>query len=431
MRSRNPLTTTLAWLLAASAVSAQTFVISGKRPSRLMESVGPTVTSLTVPAFPGAHAIWGAQGQDSRGHLWFGVTAEKTAVPSAHLFEYDPAAGRIADRGNVVAQLQAAGLLRPGEHQAKIHSRIVQGPDNYLYFASMDEEGESMSGARAPTWGGHLWRLKLDGDRWEHLLTAPEALIAVGGGDRFVYTLGYFGHVLYRFDTTTSEIKHVAVGSVDGHISRNFVVDYRGHAYVPRLRNQTDGLGRSAVRVSIAEFTGDLREIKDTPIDYDIYVNEKNPTESHGIVALQEMTDGSWFFITHVGFLFHIVPPARGSEANDDAPAEVVRHSWFHPNGRAYTASLFTTDGSTTLLGLAHDNLATGGSGNYQWLTCDVIALACRVAPFDLQGPDRGSLAGSSLYGSMTRDAEGNHYVVGTAARGLAPLILRVEPRKR
>src|SRR4029077_14421392 len=130
--------------------------------------------------------------------------------------------------------LSRAGLLRVGEHQAKIHSKIVQGPDGWLYFASMDEEGEKDDGSALPKWGGHLWRLRLSTNRWEHLLSTPEALLAVGGGDRFIYALGYFDHVLYEFDTRTGEIRHVRVGAVDGHISRNVLVDYRGHVFVPR-----------------------------------------------------------------------------------------------------------------------------------------------------------------------------------------------------
>lgn len=419
--------------LTASVFSGQTLMISGKRPARMTESVGPQVTLLPIPSFPGAHAIWGSTGQDSRGHLWFGVTTERIPVPSAHLFEYDPDRGRMFDRGNVVDHLKASGVLRAGEHQAKIHSRIVQGPDDYLYFASMDEEGEASNGTRLPTWGGHLWRLKLDTYQWEHLFAAPEALIAVGGGDRFIYTLGYFGHVLYRFDTKSGTVNHVRVGSVDGHVSRNVVVDHRGHAYVPRLREETNARGQQVVRVSIVEFAGDLREIKSTPIDVDQYLQGGNPTESHGIVALQEMTDGSWFFTTHVGFLFHVVPPPRGTDgrSGDDAPADVVRVSWFHPNGRTYPASLFTSDGTRTLLGLAHDNLVDGASGLYQWLTCDVVTISCRVAPFEVAGGDLVSR--SSLYGSATRDAQNNHYVVGIGPSSgtNGPIVLRVEPRKR
>ena len=34
----------------------------------------PAVTMVPIPYFNGANAIWGATGQDARGHIWFGVT---------------------------------------------------------------------------------------------------------------------------------------------------------------------------------------------------------------------------------------------------------------------------------------------------------------------------------------------------------------------
>ena len=409
---------------AIAADPTAQILISGKHPSRRIESVGPQIEEVAVPPFSGAHAIWGATGRDSRGHIWFGVTAGNAPVPSAHLVEYDPDAGRAVDRGDVVDHLKQAGILRVGEQQAKIHSRIVQGPDECLYFASMDEEGEQSDGTRLPTWGSHLWRLTLATGRWEHLLAAPEALIAVGAGDRFVYALGYFGHVLYQYDTKTRATKHVTVGSVGGHVSRNFIVDFRGHAYVPRLRNEEAALGRRVVRVSLVEFDSELREVKETRLDPDHYLYGANPTDSHGMTGLQEMADRSWFFTTHVGFLFHIVPPSiRDASVPNDAPADIVSVSWFHPSGRTYVASLFTSDGTNTLLGVSHDILVERGVPGYQWLTCDVGALACRVAPFESTGT-----AGSALYGSSTRDAHGDYYVVGTVG-GDRPIVLRVRPR--
>lgn len=415
------------------AASASVQLISGKHPSRWIEKTGPQVTRIPVPAFPGAHAIWGSTGRDSSGHVWFGVSAVGNPEPSAHLFEHDPATGHTTDRGNVVDQLKLTGVWRPGEHQAKIHSRIVQGPDNFVYFASMDEEGETEDGSRGPTWGGHLWRLKMGADRWQHLFSAPEALIAVANGDRFVYALGYYGHVLYQYDTQTGASKHVEVFSVDGHVSRNFVVDFRGHAFVPRLRAETTRLDARRVRVSMVEFDTALREVQETPLDSSHYLHDDNPTQSHGITGIQEMADRSWYFTTHVGFLFHIVPPGTaGSGADANKAADVVSVSWFHPNGRTYVASLFTPDGSKTLVGLAHDNLVAGGQSGYQWLTCDVVAVACREAPFEIAGTATNVLSGASLYGSTTRDQSGDYYVVGAIPSengGSGPVVLRVHPR--
>lgn len=412
--------------------SAQKLLITGKRPLPMIESIGPQVARLALPPFSGAHAIWGSTGQDATGNIWFGVTAGSTSVPSAHLFQYDPPTDRFTDRGDVVSQLAAAGVARPGEHQSKIHSRIVEGPDSYLYFSSMDEEGEHEDGSKLPTWGGHLWRMSLATYKWEHLLATPEALIAVGAGDRFVYALGYFGHVLFQFDTKTRDVRRVPVGSVAGHVSRNFVVDYRGHAYVPRVRANAESLGRRTLRVSLVEFGTDLQELKETPLEEEHYF-DRNPTTSHGITGLQEMADGSWYFSTHVGFLYRIQPPARSASV-DPASAEVTRVGWLHPNGAMYVASLFSSDRADTLLALAHNIISEGATGKYSWLTFDMKNGVSRVAPFTVPNMDDLVVSRWLLYGSATRDAQGNHYVVGigsTGTTGSGPLAFRVTPRQR
>jgi hypothetical protein len=420
------------FVVAASlaTINAQKLLITGKRPRPLIESTGPDVAQLALPAFDGAHAIWGSTGQDDTGHLWFGVTAEGT--PSAHLFEYDPSIDQFTDRGDVVSQLSLAGILRTGEHQAKIHSRIVQGPDRYLYFSSMDEEGEHEDGSQLPRWGGHLWRMSLDTHKWEHLLATPEALIAVGAGDRFIYALGYFGHVLFQFDTKSRAVKRSPIGSVGGHVSRNLVVDYRGHAYVPRVRGETEALGRPPLNVSLVELGTDLQEVKATPLETEHYF-EGSPTDMHGITGVQEMADGSWYFTTHVGFLYHIQPPPRSADVDHADAAAVTRVGWLHPNGAMYVASLFTTDGSDTLLALSHNVIGQGATGRYQWLTFELKTGVSRVAPFVVASLDEAVTSRSSFYGSSTRDAQGHHYVVGVTPTGTrtVPIVLRVTPRKR
>src|SRR5207244_299265 len=100
---------------------------------------------------------------------------------SAHLFEFDPSTEVFSDRGNVVAELERLGIRRLHETQMKIHSRIVQASDGFLYFSSMDESGEADDGSKLPTWGRHLWRRGPSGV-WEHLAATPEALIAVATG---------------------------------------------------------------------------------------------------------------------------------------------------------------------------------------------------------------------------------------------------------
>ncbi len=254
----------------------------------------------------------------------------------------------------------------------------------------------------------------------------------MAAGDRYVYALGYFGHVLFQFDTATRDIRRIPVGSLGGHVSRNFVVDYRGHAFVPRLRIATESLGRRAAGVSIVELGTNLEELKETPLEPEHYF-DRSPTATHGITGVQEMADGSWYFTTHVGFLYRIQPPARSTPV-DHGAATVSRVGWVHPNAQMYIASLFTADGATTLMALSHDIFGEGATGRYQWLTFDMKTGVTRVAPFAVGGMDEPVVSRLLLYGSSAQDAQGNPYVVGVAPNGqggTAPIVLRVTPRKR
>ena len=131
----------------------------------------PRAKVIEIPHFPGAHAIWGSTGRDSRGHIWFGVSADG-GDHSAHLMEYDPVRNEVTDRGDVISELKAAGLYKPGERQIKIHSRIVPADDGYLYFSSADEQGEEADGSAPPKWGSHLWRLRPGDERWRQQVGA-------------------------------------------------------------------------------------------------------------------------------------------------------------------------------------------------------------------------------------------------------------------
>lgn len=377
----------------------------------------PPARVVALPYFPGANAIWGATGQDARGHIWFGISSGPPYT--AHLYEYVPETGVAADRGNVVDELKRAGVWREGEAQEKIHSKIVQAADGLLYFASMNESDEDPNGSRLPTWGGHLWRRSIRTGAWEHLLRAPEALIAVGAGGQYVYALGYFGHVLYQVDIRSKGVRRAAVGSVDGHISRNFVVDARGHAFVPRLTTGARvGEAAGPVTVALVEFDTALREVHATPLDGGEYFGGRNPTESHGIVGLLSMPDGSVFFSTDRGRVFRVRPPAA-----PDQPAHVSSVGWMHPEGPSYAASLFSPDGAGSLASLVRR------SGHpFEWVRCHVASWRCDSSVFVVAERDAAALNRTLLYGSATRDARGAHYLAGMG-NDYRPLVVRVDGR--
>ncbi|MCE9544647.1 MAG: hypothetical protein K8T25_03895 [Planctomycetia bacterium] len=400
-------------------------------PTREDRTGRPEVVEIAVPNTYGSNAIWGATGRDALGRVWYGVTESWGEFPSAHLFQLDPATLQSADMGDVVSQLQRAGIARQGERQQKIHSRIVQADDGFLYFASMDEAGEKEDGSQLPTWGGHLWRLRLSDYHWEHLAATPEALLAVGTSGKLVYALGYFDHVLYQFDTRTSKLRSVRVGAVEGHTTRNFLVDGRGHAFVPRLSAAPPGSSALAIDsaaagakppppvASLVEYDADLQEIGRTPLQY--YANPaESPAMCHGIVGLCDLADGSLVMVTHVGYLYRVTPSASG-------PAQVTPLGWFHPQGTSYTPSLFTPDGSRYLLGLGQR-----GKGPFQWLSFDLTtgrSQAANVVIADLFTPPRQDMI---VYGSMTTDFQGRFYMAGryVTSTGSSPLLVRVQPAK-
>lgn len=380
----------------------------------------PVITELTLPDISGGNAFWGASGRDDRGHVWFGLSVHDE--PSAHLLEFIPGTGQLIDQGSVVSQLKQTDVYRTGERQQKIHSRIIQADDGYLYFSSMDEAGEQADGSQLPTWGSHLWRINPLNHHWEHLQSVPQGLIAVSGVGRWIYALGYWDHILFQFDTQTKKIRSIRVGSVGGHISRNFLTNVRGHAFVPRLRLWRDGVVQpksvqwqhdDIVITTLVEFDNELRDIAETPLLYyiDNFETPEKPRRYQGIVGFSYLADSSMVFLTSLGYLYQIVPTATG-------PARVVERGWFHPQGRAAASSLFTYAGKRYLMGVTKRR----DSGR-EWVVYDLENDTSAAIEFPF--PAKRHL---HLYGSITRDAAGYYYLVG---RHQKPVILKVSVPSR
>ena len=368
----------------------------------------PTVERLSLPAVPSGQAIWGATGRDRSGRIWFGVSvAGSRGRTSAHLLRYDPVSRSWASKGSVLEQLRLAGLYREGIGQVKIHTKIVPADDGFLYFASSDEDGENADGSVPPRWGGHLWRMRPDDERWEHVMAAPDGLVAASAAGRYVYVLGYWGHVLHQFDTLTSSSRKVVVGSTEGHVSRNFLSSVDGHAFVPRLRREPGG----ALTAALVQFDEQLREVASTPLEH--YLGKGSPGGNHGITGLATLPDGRIAFTTALGYLY-LVEPTVG------APAKVQPVGWFHPGGQAYAPSLFAYGGNNLLAGV------TQRGNRFDWV---VYELTTRTST--AQTLDTSQLGGALLYGSMARDDAGGSYLVGWAEASLGspvPLALRVTP---
>lgn len=365
----------------------------------------PRVRELSLPTFDNATSVWGALGRDPRGHIWVGVSSENVGM-SAHLFEYDPSNDIWQDHGSVTARLKALGLLHENQGQIKIHSRIVTGGDGWLYFASTDEEGEDPNGGALPRSGSHLWRIHPVHHYWEHLLAMPEGVVAVSGVGRYVYALGYWGHVLYQYDTVGGEVKRTVVGSADGHVSRNFLSDIRGHVYVPRIAKRADG----TTSAHLVEFDETLREVSSTAMEF--YLGRGSPGENHGIVGLAYLPDGRMAFTTHIGHLYLIAPDATGK-------AELIAVGRLHPKGDAYAPSLFQLAESTTLAGVVQRE------GRFDWVVYDLRTQVGGAFPLAT-----ANLQKLLLYGSVSRDNAGRAYIGGWAAKstgGQRPVVLQID----
>ncbi|CAN5229328.1 hypothetical protein BH11PLA2_BH11PLA2_21480 [soil metagenome] len=359
-------------------------------------AASPTLQTLALPPVHGGCALWGATGRDHRGHIYLGVSLDGVDLPSAQLLEYNPASDEFAKCGDALQQLQNLNLAKPGEGQNKIHTKILQAADGLLYFASMDESGENEDGSKLPTFGSHLWRLKPGERSWQHLGHVPEAILASAVSGKFVYFLGYYGHVLYQFDTTLNKITNqVRVGSVGGHTTRNFLADDRGHVFVPRVTK--DG-------ASLVEFDEDLHEVNSVPLaDY----STTPDASSHGIVGVTPLKGGSWCFVTDRGRLYRLDPRATGTTVTD------LGH--LHPQGESYSAALFCPDGETKLLAVGHRQ--PKGEPSYECIQFDLTTKTATATPLTMPIP--GEHRAVLVYGSFTRDDAGRCYLVGRYLSGM------------
>ncbi|MEM8670819.1 MAG: hypothetical protein AAGG48_25045 [Planctomycetota bacterium] len=293
----------------------------------------------------------------------------------------------------------------PEVEQAKIHSKPVQSDDGYIYFTSMDERGEKPDGSTLPIWGSHLWRLDPMAEEvyWEHVRAFPDALIATNCTGKFVYALGYFGHVLYQYDTETGSIRSNTVGSVGGHISRNFLVDLNQNAYVPRITPTG-----SSFKVELVQLDPELNELGVFPLtDYDVTADFR----SHGIVSYAALKNGDLVFVTAKGALYRVVT-ASGQ------PSSLERLGWIHPEGESYSAFLVCPDGEQVLCSLSRAKQAK----QFQWLTYDLQENSQTATDLDL--PPDSPLLDALAYGCNTIDDDGNAFIVGQ--HNWDPFVLRV-----
>ena len=375
---------------------ATTFEVALQSPINAIYSK-PTDAQFKMPRFteidlnagvPGA-AIWGATGRDNEGKLYFGLSTYTGIHDTAFLVKYDPISGSSKVQSDTITELKNAGLYEDGMSQNKLHSKFFMAEDGYLYFSSFDETGETSS--RNPKYGGHLWRKLPESNSWDHLLATDQALMAVNVQGRYVYALGYWDHVLYQYDTVSQRTNRITVGSINGHISRNFVVNKRGHVFVPRIEKALDGTTTAMlVEINPSLAITDLHPMED-------YLNIRG-NGNHGIVSYTLMQNSDAYFTAASGGLYQITESVSGGHTLNYLGK-------FEPQyENSYIASMFSPDGESLLVGLGRNKETKG----YYWYIRELNTQLTVNYPIE-------SLQNESylLYGSITTDDEGNMYIVG------------------
>ncbi|MFC3120863.1 hypothetical protein [Agaribacter flavus] len=350
----------------------------------------PTLSKIEGSYKYNGNAIWGATGRDRQGKIYFGVSNLVNPESSAYLYQLDPNTQDINLQSDTVSQLKQSGKFTLGMGQNKLHSKFYQASDGYLYFSSFDEQGESNS--RIPQYGGVLWRKLPERNEWEFVFSSDEALIALNSNGRYVYALGYWGHVLYQYDTELDSMRKIAVGSIPGHISRNFLVNRDGHVFIPKVYGEEP-------MVELVEYSPKLHQVNTFP--FDGYTHQ-GVFSNHGIVSYVNMKNGDIYFMTATGILHRI-------EQTKNGRSKVVNLGSLDENGgNTYVGALFSPDGAEMIVGLGRDH----GDTNYYWILYNIAANTSVKYPIlDVD------LKGHLLYGSFTTDNNGNFYIVGSDRR--------------
>jgi hypothetical protein len=109
---------------------------------------------------------------------------------SAGLLRFTPQTGGVKLLGRVDEALSEGAAERQSSLQDKIHSKLYEAADGHLYFASLDETGETEDGMANGEAGGHLIRINSSTGKWESVLHTPESLISIGCSGRYIYARG-------------------------------------------------------------------------------------------------------------------------------------------------------------------------------------------------------------------------------------------------
>ena len=384
----------------------------------------PKLRSLELPLMHGMNSIWGATGRDHLGRIYYGVSAwDGLEDPSATLWRFDPRNDSFEFLGSVNEKLDELKLRRRtpfSETQVKIHSKIFQAEDGKIYFSTQDEHQEKEDGSSGALFGGRLFSVDPDSQNWECIHTAPEGLIALAARGRYVVAEGYFGHVIYQYDTQNKTVRSKRLGTFKGHVSRNIFMDRRMHVYAIRVQ-PAEGDDQQGVyqvegqrqRVSLVELDTRLEEVQDWPLDDYLLTGT---TSSEGITGFCELNDGSIVFVAQTGALWKI--------SMDNDKAKLDRLGWFSSEGPSFCGGLFCPFGDRYVCGFS---IKKEGAP-YRWTVFDIDRLTSCSLKLDQESQSLMNRENLLAYGTETIDHQARAYVVGWRQLndGKAPHILQL-----
>ncbi|MCH2057397.1 MAG: hypothetical protein MK214_12485 [Thalassotalea sp.] len=229
---------------------------------------------------------------------------------------------------------------------------------------------------------------------------APEHTNAIWGGvgrdDNGSIYFGVSTHggdtgtaYLYQYDTQTNEFKQITIGSTSTHVSRNFVVDENGHAFVPSL--QLNDFNELVVNLN--HYDTELRLLGSYPMTS----YQKDPIKyHHGIIAYTALENGDIYFTTSDGGLYQLALNASGGE-------KLTLKGNMHEVDSPYTAPLFPLAGKIMVTGLSQ--YTENKKRKYAWVNYETQNQLSIAHDIDINLP--------GLWGTITKDDLGNMYLGG------------------
>ena len=206
-------------------------------------------------------SCWWALGSNRAGNIYVAISNHLN-YPGGNVavFKYDPALGRMSFLNDLQSVSTAAGNWLPSENQQKVHTRLIEGGDGRIYFATHDNSWGDLADHR----GTHFYMIENDQitdlsvNTPQYLdkdMQTVEGSIGVHvenygtigmemapGTPGIIYGITYGEGYLYRLDLGTGGIRMLARTGrgYDKGIIRNLAVDLDGNAYVP-VRGDSTG----------------------------------------------------------------------------------------------------------------------------------------------------------------------------------------------